>query len=90
MNSYLNQIGQNLGIGSERARQIVRKHQLHLKAMEYPFALKVKELSCLGDATRTLNAHKGNEFYDGNPEKLADKSPEDLKKIVEWALKASL
>ena len=26
-----NQIGQDLGIGSERARQIVRKHQSHLE-----------------------------------------------------------
>ena len=41
-------IGQDLGIGGERARQIVRKHQRHLKSMEDPFALKIKELSSSG------------------------------------------
>jgi DNA-directed RNA polymerase sigma subunit (sigma70/sigma32) len=34
-----NQIAQDLGIGSERARQIVRKYQHHLKLLEDPFAL---------------------------------------------------
>jgi DNA polymerase/3'-5' exonuclease PolX len=76
-----NQIGQDLGIGSERARQIVRKHQRHLKSMEDPFARKIKELSRMGDATRILNALKGNDFYDGDPEKLANYKPEDLMKI---------
>ena len=80
------QIGQDLGIGSERARQIVRKHQRHLKFMEDPFALKIKELSRLGDATRILNALKGNDFYDGDPEKLANYKPEDLmKNPADWA-----
>ena len=64
-------IGQELGIGRERARQIVRKYQRYLKSMEDPFALKIKELSRLADATRILNALKGNDFYDGDPEKLA-------------------
>ena len=76
-----NKIGKELGIGSERARQVVRKHQRHLKLMEDPFALKIKELSRLGDATRILNALKGNDFYDGDPEKLANYNPEDLMKI---------
>ena len=49
--------------------------------MEDPFALKIKELSRLGDATRILNALKGNDFYDGDPEKLASYKPEDLMKI---------
>ena len=75
------QIGQDLGIGSERARQIVRKHQRHLKLMEDPFALKIKELSRLGDATIILNALKGNDFYGGDPEKLANYKPKDLIKI---------
>ena len=74
-------IGQDLGIGSERARQIVRKHQRHLKLMEDPFALRIKELSRLSDATRILNALKGNDFYDGDPEKLANYKPNDLMKI---------
>ena len=74
-------IGQELGIGSERARQIVRKYQRHLKLLEDPFALKIKELSRLGDATKILNALKGNDFYDGDPEKLAHYKPEDLMKI---------
>ena len=76
-----NQIGIELGVGSERARQIVRKHQRHLKLMEDPFAQKIKEQSRLGDATRILNALKGNDFYDGDPEKLANYKPEDLIKI---------
>ena len=74
-------IGQELGIGRERARKIVRKYQRHLKLMEDPFALKMNELSRLGDATRILNALKGNDFYDGDPEKLANYKPEDLMKI---------
>ena len=74
-------IGQELGIGSERARQIVRKYQRYLKSMEDPFALKIKELSRLADATRILNALKGDDFYDGDPEKLAKYKPEDLMKI---------
>ena len=75
------QIGQDLGIGSERARQIVRKYHRHLKSMEDPFALKIKELSRLADATRILNALKGNDFYDGDLERLAHYKPEDLRKI---------
>ena len=75
------QIAQELGIGSERARQIVRKHQRHLKALEDPFALKIKELSQMSDATRILNALRGNQFYDGDPKKLAHYKPEDLIKI---------
>jgi len=49
--------------------------------MEDPFALKIKELSRLGDVTRILNALKCNDFYDGDPEKLASCKPEDLMKI---------
>jgi hypothetical protein len=74
-------IGQELGIGSERTRQIIRKYQRHLKLLEDPLAQKIKELSCLSDATRILNALKGNDFYDGDPEKLADYKPKDLMKI---------
>ena len=70
-------MGQDLGIDRERARQIVRKYQRHLKSMENPFAQKFKELSRMGDATRILNALKGNEFYDGDPEKLVHYKPED-------------
>ena len=74
-------IGQDLGIGRERAWQIVRKYQRHLKLMEDPFVQKIKELSRLGDATRILNALKGNDFYDGDPEKLANYKSKDLMKI---------
>ena len=74
-------IGQDLGIGRERAMQIVRKYEGRLKALEDPFTLKIKELSRLGDATRILNALKGNGFYDGDPEKLANYKPKDLMKI---------
>ena len=65
-------IGQDLGIGSERAMQIVRKYQRHLESLEDPFIRKIKELSRMGDVTRILNALKGNDFYDGDPEKLAN------------------
>ena len=81
-------IGDELGIGSERARQIVRNHERHLKSLEDPFALKIKELSSLGDATRILNALKGNEFYDGDPEKLAKYKPKDLMKIRGLGIKS--
>lgn len=74
-------IGQDLGIGRERACQIVRKHQRHMKSLKDPFVRKIKELSRLGDATRILNALKGNDFYDGDPEKLAHYKPGDLMKI---------
>ena len=83
-----NQIGLELGIGSERARQIVRKYQRHRKLLEDPLALKIKELSRLGDATRILNILKGNEFYDGDPEKLANYKPNDLMKIRELGTKS--
>ena len=75
------QIGQDLGIGSERARQIVRKYQRHLKSMKDPSALKIKDLSSLREATKILNALKANDFYDGDPEKLANYKPNDLMKI---------
>ena len=74
-------IGQDLGIGSERARQIVRKHQRYLKLMEDPLAQKIKDLSRLGDATRIFNALRGNDLYYGNPEKLAKCKAEDIRKI---------
>ena len=74
-------IGQELGIGSERARQIVRKYERRQNLLEDPLALKIKELSRISDATRILNALKGNEFYDGDPEKLANYKPEDIRKI---------
>ena len=70
-----------MGIGPERARQIVRKHQRQLKSMEDPFAQKIKELSQLGEATRILNVLKGNDYYDSDPGKLAKCNPEDLIKI---------
>jgi hypothetical protein len=49
--------------------------------MEDPFALKIKERSRLADATRILNALKGKDVYDDDPEKLAKCKPEDLRKI---------
>ena len=81
-------IGQDLGIGSERARQIVRKNQRHLQLLEDPFALKIKELSRLADATRILNILKGNEFYNGDPAKLANYKPEDIRKINGLGMKS--
>jgi hypothetical protein len=56
--------------------------------MEDPFALKIKELSRLSDATRILNALKGKDVYDGYPEKLAKCKPEDLRKINGLGMKS--
>ena len=42
-----NQIGRELGIGSERARQIVRKYERHLESLKDPFKRKIEELSRL-------------------------------------------
>jgi hypothetical protein len=81
-------IGQELGIGREWPRQIVRRHQRHLKWIEDPFALKIKELSRIEDATKILNALKGNDFYDGDPENLADYKPKDVWKIRGLAIKS--
>lgn len=35
-----------------------------------------------------MNALKGNEFYDGDPEKLANYKPEDLMKIRGLGMKS--
>ena len=56
--------------------------------LEDPFAQKIKELSRLSVATRILNALKGNDFYDGDPEKLANYKPEDLMKIRGLGMKS--
>ena len=49
--------------------------------MKDPSALKIKDLSSLREATKILNALKANDFYDGDPEKLANYKPNDLMKI---------
>jgi len=56
--------------------------------MEDPFALKIKELSRLSDATRILNALKGNDFYDCDLEKLANYKAEDIRKIYSLGMKS--
>jgi hypothetical protein len=81
-------IGQDLGIGRERARQIVREYERRQKLMDDPLAPKIKELSRIGEATRILNALKGNDFYDGDPEKLAKFRPTDLRKIGGLGIKS--
>jgi hypothetical protein len=40
------------------------------------------------DATRILNALKGNDFCDGDPEKMANYKPEDLMKIRGLGMKS--
>ena len=60
----------------------------NLKSLEDPFALKIKELGRLGDATRILNALRGNGHYDGDPEKLVKCNPEDLRKINGLGMKS--
>jgi hypothetical protein len=49
--------------------------------MEDPLALKIRELSRLGEATMILNALNGNEVYGGDPEKLVKCNPEEILKI---------
>ena len=82
------QMGQCLGIGSERARKIIRKCERHLEALNDPLVLIIKELRSLGDATRILKALKGKDFYDGDPEKLAKCSPEELTKTRGLGIKS--
>jgi hypothetical protein len=66
-----NQIGQDLGIGSERARQIVREYETYLESLDDPLKRKIEELSRPGEAKRILNALRGSSLYDGDPKKLA-------------------
>ncbi len=76
-----NQIGQNLGIGSERARQIVREYEAYLESLQDPLKRQIEELSRPGEAKRILNALRSNDLYNGNPEKLANYKPEDIRKL---------
>ena len=85
-----NQIGQVLGIGSERARQIVREYEAYLESLEDPLKRKIEELSRPGEAKRILNALRGSNLYDGDPKILSNYSPEDIRKIMDWVSKASL
>jgi hypothetical protein len=70
-----------LGIGSERARQIVREYESYLESLEDPLKRKIEELSRPGEAKRILNALRGCNLYDGNPEILSNYSPDDIRKI---------
>jgi len=74
-------IGEDLGIGPERARQIVRKYEAYLESLEDPLKRKIEELSRPGEAKRILNAIRGSSLYDGDPEKLANCKPEEIQKI---------
>ena len=76
-----NQIGLKLGIGSERARQVVREYEAYLQSLEDPFARKIKDLSSPGDAKRILNALRGRSLYDGDPRKLANYRAEEIQAI---------
>ena len=76
-----NQIGQDLGIGSERARQIVREYEAYLESLDDPLKRKIEELSRPGEAKRILNALRGSNLYDDDPEKLAYCKPEEIRKI---------
>jgi hypothetical protein len=75
------QIGLKLGIGSERARQIIREYESYLESLEDPLKRKIEELSRPGEANRILNALRGCNLYDGNPKKLAYCKPNDIRKI---------
>ena len=70
-----------MGIGPERARQIVRKYEAYLESLEDPLKRKIEELSRPGEAKRILNAIRGSSLYDGDPEKLANRKPEEIRKI---------
>ena len=74
-------IGEDLGIGPERARQIVRKYEAYLESLEDPLKRKIEELSRPGEAKRILNALRGSDLYDGDPEKLKFCKPEEIQKI---------
>ena len=76
-------IGEDLGIGPERARQIVRKYEAYLESLEDPLKRKIEELSRpgAGEAKRILNALRGSALYDGDPEKLSYCKPEEIRKI---------
>ena len=76
-----NQIGQDLGIGKERARQIVREYEAYLESLRDPLKRKIEELSRPGEAKRILNALRGCNLYDGDPEQLANRKPEEIRKI---------
>ena len=75
------QIGLKFRIGSERARQIVREYEAYLESLEDPLKRKIEELSRPGEANRILNALRGSDLYDGDPKKLANCKPEDIRKI---------
>jgi hypothetical protein len=60
-------IGQELGIGSERARQIVREYEAYLESLGDPLKRKIEELSRPGEAKRILNALRVSSLYDGDP-----------------------
>ena len=74
-------IGEDLGIGPERARQIVRKYEAYLESLEDPLKRKIEELSRPGEAKRILNTIRGSSLCDGGPEKLANCKPEEIRKI---------
>ena len=57
-------IGQDLGIGKERARQIIREYESYLESLEDPLKRKIEELSRPGEAKRILNALRGSELYE--------------------------
>jgi hypothetical protein len=76
-----NLICQDLGIGSERAEQIVRKYEAYLESLEDPLKRKIEELNRPGNAKRILNALRGRDCYDGDPMKLANCKPEEIRKI---------
>jgi DNA-directed RNA polymerase alpha subunit len=76
-----NLICQDLGIGSERAEQIVRKYEAYLEPLEDPLKRKIEELNRPGNAKRILNALRGRDCYDGDPMKLANCKPEEIRKI---------
>ena len=74
-------IGQDLGIGKERARQIVREYEAYLESLKDPLKRKIEELSRPGEAKRILNALRGSNLYDGDPKILSNYRPEDIRKI---------
>ena len=76
------QIGLKLGIGSERARQIIREYESYLESLEDPLKRKIEELNRPGNAKRILNALRGRDCYDGDPMKLANCKPEEIRKIT--------
>ena len=82
------EIGERIGVSSERARSIVRKQEARLNARIDPLERALREFGRKADATRIMNALHFAGLYQGDPGGLAACLPEDLAKIAHIGLKS--